>query len=173
MRRPQGDCDDAAAHGAAGSLTRSRPWTHPLEMSDDTATCADQAQALIRAFNDQAWSRLRTLYHDEALLVTVAGGDAALGPDEAVAAMRRAAKDVVHSIVFDSPTAIDAHAAVVSGSVRSRHADGGFSVTRRGWVVTFEGEKMYRLRVARSLAAARRLYERHGVTLGLSHRTSG
>jgi hypothetical protein len=154
----------------ATELTNRSPLMADDPARADSTTCLEQARALIRAFNDMSWDRLRSLYHDDGLLVTVAGGDGPLGPDDTLAAMRRASQDVVHSIVVDAPAAIDAHAAVVSGSVRSRHAGGGFAVARRGWVVTFAEGKLYRLRVARNVAAARRLYERHGISLGLQDR---
>ena len=125
-------------------------------MSDGTATCLSLTDAVIRAYEDHSWERLRRLYHDQALLVTVAGGDAPLGPDETIATMRQASMDFVRSVVFDEPSAIDAHAAVVSGTVGSRLKRGGFSLGRRGWAVTFKDKKVYRLHVAESVAAANR-----------------
>ena len=140
----------------------------PVPPNDAPRTCLEVANAVQQAFNDQAWGRLRALYHDEALFVTVAGGDEPLGPDDAIAAIKRVAKDIVHSIVFGVPELLDEQAVVVSGSVRTRPAAGhGFSFNRRAWVATFKDDRLYRLHVCSDVGAATRLYRARGVTLGL------
>jgi ketosteroid isomerase-like protein len=128
----------------------------------------ETARSLIAAFNAHAWTRLRALYRDDALLLTVAGGPAPLGPDETVAAMQQAANDIVHSITFGTPEPIDEHAVVVAGTVRSRTWDQrGSTLTRRVWLVTFREGRLYRMRVYGTRDDALRGYREHGVALGM------
>jgi hypothetical protein len=125
-------------------------------------------QALIDAFATHAWARLRTMYRDDALLVSVAGGSEALGPDETISAIASAAHDVVYSIGFGMPERIDEHAAVVRGTVRGRLPDGrGSTLRQRVWIVTYLDGRLYRMRVYQNREEAQRDYRDHGVGLGL------
>jgi hypothetical protein len=117
------------------------------------------------AFNRQAWTTIRTLYHDDARIISVAGGPQPLGPDETIAAMRRASSGIVFSIAFGTPEAIDDHAVIVSGTLERRTPTGN-TITRRVWLLVFRDGLLYRMRACHNRAEARGEYDSHGSNLG-------
>ena len=87
------------------------------------------ADELIRsansAYSARDWSALRLLYHPDALIVSVAAGDAVLSRDELIDALVTATSSVVYRATFTRADVIDGGAAlVVSGRVRHRRERG-------------------------------------------------
>lgn len=123
---------------------------------------------LSRIFASGDWRALRTLYHPDALVLTVTGGPNPLTADAVVAELERASKDAVYFVQGSEPTALDEHAALVSGRLRWRLPQGGFEEAGHVWLLTVRDGLIYRQGVYGDIAAAVDAYKRLGLTLGLS-----
>lgn len=127
----------------------------------------DAIRATQIAFSQRDWVGLRAAYHPDALIVTIAGGDEQLGPDEAVAALERASRDLLYNASVDQICEIDEHAAILRGVVRSRRGDGsGFQESSRIWLFTAIDSLVFRTAVFTDESAARDAHARHGIALG-------
>ena len=122
--------------------------------------------AVDEAFSCGDWPGLRRLYHDDALLCTVAAHERIVGPDELMEVFAGLA-GTVYSIGSTQTVAIDDAAVVVSGQLRYPLEHGGIADSPKVWLLTFEDDLVYRSRAYRSVTEAREAYERHGIGLGL------
>ena len=113
---------------------------------------------------------MRALYHPKALILTVTGGPAPLAADEVVAELERASHDLIYFVTGSDPTALDEHAAVVTGRIRRRMPEGGFEDAAHVWLLTVRDSLIYRQGVYRTREEASVDYERLGVGLGVKDR---
>jgi hypothetical protein len=125
---------------------------------------------LSRVFASRDWLAMRALYHPKALILTVTGGPAPLAADEVVAELERASQDLIYFVTGSDPTALDEHAAVVTGRIRRRMPEGGFEDAAHVWLLTVRDSLIYRQGVYRTREEASVDYERLGVGLGVKDR---
>lgn len=122
-------------------------------------------EAISYAFATRDWTALRALYHDEALILSVAGGDRLLTPDELIEVL--AAIEVKRYLTDDDETdALDENAVIVAGLVRERHAV-EITYTPSAWVLTFKDGLVWRSRAYDSVEEARAAYAQAGIDLGM------
>jgi hypothetical protein len=122
---------------------------------------------LSRVFATRDWGAMRRLYHPDALVLTVTGGPVPLTADQIVEELERASQDFVYFVTGSDPTALDEHAAVVTGRIRRRMPQGGFEDAAHVWLLTVREGLIFRQGVYRNSEEARAEYERLGVTLGV------
>ena len=123
-------------------------------------------QAVDAAFTEGDWATLRSLYHDDARLNTIAAHERVVGPDELIEIF--AGLEHTSYQVGDTTTeAIDDHAVIVSAHLRYPDEDGGVVYAPKSWVLTFKDDLLYRSRAYPSPDRARAAYRRHGVELGM------
>jgi hypothetical protein len=132
---------------------------------------ADVVGELSRVFASRDWRAMRALYHPEALILTVTGGPQPLAADEIVSELERASQDFIYFVAGSDPTALDEHAAVVTGRIRRRMPEGGFEDAAHVWLLTVREGLIYRQGVYRSREEASADYERLGVGLGVIDRS--
>ena len=125
---------------------------------------------LSRVFASRDCPAMRALYHPKALILTVTGGPAPLAADEVVAELERASQDLIYFVTGSDPTALDEHAAVVTGRIRRRMPEGGFEDAAHVWLLTVRDSLIYRQGVYRTREEASVDYERLGVGLGVKDR---
>jgi hypothetical protein len=123
--------------------------------------------AISDAFTTRDWERLRSLYHDQARISSVAGGDRILSPDELIEVLA-GIEGGSYSTDDAETEALDENAVVVSGLVRQRD-DVGAMFTPSAWVLTFHGGLVWRSRAYASIDEARAAYGEHGRDLGISY----
>ena len=122
--------------------------------------------ALEREFTARRWSNVRSLYHDEALLRTVAAQHQVLGPDELMEVFAHL-DDTVYLIGKEQRVIpIDDHAAMVIASLR-HETRMGVAHDQVCWVLTFKDDLVFRSSDYTSEAAARSAYTEHGIDLGI------
>jgi hypothetical protein len=122
--------------------------------------------AISDAFTTGDWERLRSLYHDEARILSVAAGARILGPDELIEVLA-GLEHTSYSTDDTQTEAFDDNAVVVYGMVRDR-ADVGTMYTESAWVLTFHDRLVWRSRAFPSVDDARAAYGELGLDLGLS-----
>jgi ketosteroid isomerase-like protein len=121
--------------------------------------------AISEAFTTSDWARLRSLYHDDARIWSVAGGDRVLSADELIDVLSRT-EGWSYSTDGARTEALDENAVVVLGIARQRiEAEAVFISS--AWLLTFRDGLVWRSRAYRSLAEARTAYDELGVDLGL------
>jgi len=123
-------------------------------------------EAISDAFTTGDWERLRSLYHDEARIVSVAGGERVLGPDELIEVLS-GLENTSYSTDDAKTQAFDDNAVVVYGIVRERDEIGTL-FTSSAWVLTFFDGLVWRSKAFPSIQDARKAYEEQGLGLGLS-----
>jgi len=128
---------------------------------------------LTRALQQRDWSTVASLYHPDALLVTVAGGDSALNVEETMAAFRAASDELFYSTVVSRYETLDEAAVAVAGRMRRPRPDGGLTDNECVWLVTLEGGLIYRCGIYPSLGEARAAYEALGRGLGIARSEPG
>jgi hypothetical protein len=126
--------------------------------------------ALAAAFTERRWEDVRSLYHDDALLCTVAAHHEVLGPDELMEVFARL--DQTAYMIGKDPRAvpIDDHAVMVIASLRYENSM-GIAHDQVCWLLTFKDDLVYRSRDYPSEAAARAAYAEHGIDIGIHERT--
>jgi ketosteroid isomerase-like protein len=122
---------------------------------------------LSRVFATRDWRAMRALYHSDALIFTVTGGPDPLAADEVMAELERASRDFIYFVTGSDPSAVDEHAAVVTGRIRRRMPEGGFEDAAHVWLLTVRDGLILRQGVYRTPEEAREAYARLGVTLGV------
>jgi hypothetical protein len=122
---------------------------------------------LSRVFVTRDWSAMRALYHPEALILTVTAGPAPLAADSVVGELERASQDFIYFVTGSEPSAIDEHAAVVTGRIRRRMPQGGFEDAAHVWLLTVRDGLIYRQGVYRTPEEARAAYADLGIGLGV------
>jgi hypothetical protein len=127
----------------------------------------DVVAELSRVFASRDWRAMRGLYHPDALVFTVTGGPEPLAADEIVAELERASQDFIYFVTGSDPSAIDEHAAIVTGRIRRRMPQGGFEDAAHVWLLTVREGLIYRQGVYRSSEEASVAYARLGVSLGV------
>ena len=123
-------------------------------------------EAISDAFSTGDWERLRSLYHDDARIVSVAAGERILGPDELIEVLS-GQENSSYSTDDTKTEAFDENAVVVYGTVRERDEAGTLFLTS-AWVLTFSDGLVWRSKAYRSIDEARAAYENQGLDLGLS-----
>jgi hypothetical protein len=122
--------------------------------------------ALEREFTARQWSNVRSLYHDEALLRTIAAQRQVLGPDELMEVFAHL-KDTAYLVGKEQRIIpIDDHAAMVIASLR-HETHMGVAHDQVCWVLTFKDDLVFRSADYTSEAAARSAYTDHGIDLGI------
>ena len=124
-------------------------------------------EALSDAFTTGDWERLRSLYHDDARIVSVAAGEKILGPDELIEVLSALDENRSYSTDDTKTEAFDHNAVVVYGILRERD-EVGTMFTESAWVLTFSDGLVWRSKAYPSLREARAAYEELGLDLGLS-----
>ena len=123
-------------------------------------------EAISDAFSTGDWERLRSLYHDDARIVSVAAGERILGPDELIEVLS-GQENSSYSTDDTKTEAFDENAVVVYGTVRERDEVGTLFLTS-AWVLTFSDGLVWRSKAYRSIDEARAAYKNQGLDLGLS-----
>ncbi len=124
--------------------------------------------AVASAFNRRDWDRLRTLYHDDALLVTVIAHGNVVGPDELMDIFRDLEQTAYLIGREQRVVAIDDHAVIVVAPLRYEPSAGGIAHSSRAWLLTFKDELVYRSRDFHDEQEARDAYALHGIDLGVT-----
>jgi SnoaL-like domain len=120
--------------------------------------------AISEAFKTRDWARMRSLYHDQARIWSVAGGDRVLSPDELVE-MLSGAEGWSYSTDDARTEALGENAVVVLGIARQRFEAEAVFISSV-WLLTFHDGLVWRSRAYRSLDEARAAYAEHGIDLG-------
>lgn len=123
------------------------------------------------AFKASAWSALRRLYHDDALLCTVAAHERVVGPDELMEIFE-ALEGTAYSIGETRTVAVDDATVLVSAQIRYPLEQGGLADSHRTWLLTFRDGLVWRTRFYRTEADARSAYAQLGVDLGIEQKGS-
>ena len=122
---------------------------------------------LCRLWARSRYDEIRSTYHPDARLITVAGGSDPLGPHEThaalMAALRKASYRPPETV---EAVAIDEIAALGAANIRYP-VEHGHAVARRVWLFTVKDGLLFRSMPMHSEAEARDRYHRHGTTLGL------
>jgi SnoaL-like domain len=119
------------------------------------------------AFNGRDWDRLRTLYHDDALLVTVIAHGKVVGPDELMDIFR-GSDQTPYLIGRDQRiVAIDDDAVIVMAPLRYESGSGAIAHSRRAWLLTFKDDLVFRTHDYQGEQEARDAYAQHGIGLGV------
>jgi hypothetical protein len=121
--------------------------------------------AISDAFASGDWQRLRSLYHDEARIVSVAAGDRVLSPDELIELLSTSENDSystddARTITFDD------NAVAVAGVMRRRE-EVQTLYAHSAWLLTFHEGLVWRSKAFRSIDQARVAYAEHGLDLGI------
>ena len=122
-------------------------------------------KAISDAFATGDWERLRSLYHDDARIVSVAAGERVLGPDELIEVLSTL-ENTSYSTDDAKTEAFDDNAVVVYGTVRERD-EVGTLFTSSAWALTFSDGLVWRSKAFASVDEARAAYEEQGLDLGL------
>jgi len=121
--------------------------------------------AISDAFVSRDWERLRSLYHDEARISSVAAGDRILSADGLIEVLA-AIEGGSYSTDDVATEALDENAVVVLGLVRARD-EVGIMFTPSTWLLTFQDGLVWRSKAYRSPEEARSAYQEHGLDLGM------
>jgi hypothetical protein len=143
----------------------------PRELIEVPATprLADRIAELQLSLRRREWAGVRSCFHPEGLIESVASGQV-LGRDDTVAAMQSAVDDGVYSMSeWTIEQLDDADTVLAWGGVRYRTPD---DPTRTSdgtifWLTTGRASLVWRVRVFKSRDAALEHLEAHGHTLGL------
>jgi ketosteroid isomerase-like protein len=128
-------------------------------------------EAVAEAFDGGDWEALRALYHDDALLRTMAAHERIVGPDELIEVF--ASLDSTTYQIGDTDTeAIDDDAVIVSGPLRYPQESGDTAYAAKSWILTFKDELVYRSNSYASPERARRAYLQYGIDLGITGGTA-
>ena len=122
--------------------------------------------ALAAAFNSKQWDTVRSLYHDEALLRTVAADHKVLGPDELMAVFSNLDKTNYLIGEEQSVIPIDDQAFMVIASLRYENSR-GIAHDQKCWLLTFKDNLVFRSSDYPNEWAARAAYAEHGIDLGI------
>jgi hypothetical protein len=114
------------------------------------------------AFQARNWQRLRSLYHDEALLATDAAGGEYRGPDHTIALLKAAAADGLYDAGVSDVTSLGADAALVWGHLRRRSGARGWSAQQTLRLFTFKDELLIPRRHLRLGPGGASLLQRKG-----------
>lgn len=124
-------------------------------------------EAVAEAFDGADWEALRALYHDDALLCTMAAHERIVGPDELIEVF--SALDSTTYQIGDTHTeAVDDHAVIVSGPLRYPQESGDTAYATKSWILTFKDGLVFRSNSYPSPERARTAYLQYGIGLGMS-----
>jgi hypothetical protein len=126
--------------------------------------------ALATAFNARRWDEVRSLYHDDALLCTVAAKHRVLGPDELMEVFADLDKTAYLIGAEQQVVPIDDHAVIVMAPLRYEHGR-GVAHDQKCWLLTFKDDLVFRTSDYPSEAVARAAYAEHGIDIGLHERS--
>jgi len=127
----------------------------------------DLVNAVSDAYLASDWKALRALYHDDALLSTLAAQQQIVPPDELVEIFARVTTETIYEVNASETIPIDDQAVLVTGRIRYPVASGGFGEGQRAWMLTFKDGLLYRTCAFTSAARARAAYMQYGVDLGI------
>lgn len=125
--------------------------------------------ALAAAFNARRWDHVRALYHDDALLRTVAAQHRVLDPDELMEVFARLDKTAYLIGPEQAVIPIDDDAVMVMASLRYERGR-GVAHDQKCWLLTFKDDLVYRSSDYTNENAARAAYAEHGIDLGIHAR---
>ena len=122
--------------------------------------------ALAAAFNARQWDAVRSLYHDDALLRTVAARHKVLGPDELMEVFAGLDKTAYLIGSEQQVVPVDDDAVIVMASLRYEH-NRGVAHDQKCWLLTFKDDLVFRSCDYPTEVAARAAYAEHGIDLGI------
>ena len=125
------------------------------------------ADAVTAAYARADWPGLRALYHDEALLSTLAAQQVIVPPDELIRILTQVTAETIYEVDEMTSRAIDDDAVIVTGRIRYPLAAGGFAEGNRAWLLTFKDDLLFRTCAYTTAAKARAAYAAHGIDLGI------
>lgn len=125
----------------------------------------ERVLTLHAAFSSRDWQRLRSLYHDQALLQTEAAGRAFLGPDEVNGRIRAASENITYGGELGRVVALDEDAALMFERVRLPREHGGWVDRENIYLMTFKDGLLFRTRIFETTEDATACYAEHGITL--------
>lgn len=129
-------------------------------------TPSELVRELGDAFKANDWARVEQLYHPEAVVQTITGGDIPL-PGHAFLQILRESEDIHFKMPRWTATDLDANAAFVAGISQRRMEPRGFTTSPVSWVMTFQDDLLYRSAVFPSEREAKEAYARLGIQLGI------
>jgi hypothetical protein len=129
-------------------------------------TTLQTVHALLAAHRAHDWDGLRSLFHPRARIGVFAAGGRPEEPEEAIAAMRRAAGDIYYTARVSEITELDAGVVLLEGRVSYRDGTSVVDVERT-WLYVIEDGLLYRSQVFRSRSDARNAYATFSRTLGV------
>lgn len=157
------------SRSAERTVDGRRSWRENAAVRHRQAAVA-RALTLLDAISDtfttRDWAALRALYHDDARIVSVAGGNRVLSAD-ALMEILSAVESGSYGTNDAETEALDDSAVVVSGVVRERHGSEA-TFTPNAWVLTFRDGLVWRSRAYPSVDDARAAYAEYGLDLGLA-----
>ena len=136
------------------------------DRTSERPTALELIEAVDTAFKARDWPTLRRLYHEEALLCTVAAHERIVGPDELMEIFG-ALDDTPYSIGETRTEAIDDATVLVSAQLRYPLAAGGIADAHRAWLLTFREGLVWRTRFFRNDTEAQAAYAELGIDLGM------
>lgn len=135
-------------------------------MKSASPTPTQLVHALGKAFKASDWDGIAKLYHPDALVKTVIGGEEPR-PGLAFIQLLRDTEDAQFRMPRWTAADLDEHAALVSGINQRRFEPRGFSTSPVSWVMTFRDGLLYRSAVFPTDREAKQAYARLGVDLGM------
>ena len=138
-----------------------------VDETDNEPSSLALTRAVSVAYTSRNWSRLRSLYHEEAVLTPIAAYEELLTPDEIIELFKELVHDPIYELGAMRTVPLDDKAAMVSGRLRFRLQSGGFGDGFRAWVLTYNDGLLYRSRAYNSEEEARAAYAEHGIELGI------
>jgi hypothetical protein len=135
-------------------------------MAEDTNRVLEHLDEVWRAYSAGDWKALRSLYHDEARLSTMAAHERIVGPDELMEVFRTLGS-TPYAIGDTTVEPVDENAVIVSGELRYPLRNGGVAYGHRAWILVFRDGLLYRTRACSNEALARTAYRELGAELGL------
>jgi hypothetical protein len=123
-------------------------------------------EAISDAFKTSDWEALRTLYHDEARISSVAAGDSILSPDELIDVLSRT--EGWSYSTDDARTEVLADDAVIVSGIARQRDEVGTMFFPSAWLLTFHDGLVWRSKAYKSVSAARAEYGELGLDLGMS-----
>jgi hypothetical protein len=135
--------------------------------SGEPRTAFDVVLELGRLLAHGRHEAIRSMYHPDARLITMAAGPEPLSADDAYTALMGALRQASYSPPPSiEPVAIDEVAALGAATIRYPVQGGGHAVVRRVWLFTVKDGLLFRSAPLQSEAEARDLYRQKGPTLG-------
>lgn len=114
------------------------------------------------------WAAFGELLHPDGVFCTIPSGERPAGPAETTELFRQAHADPLYRYINFAITEIDEHAGLTVASIRRRREPGqGVVDAQRVTLITVADGLLFRIMGVPSEEAARAVYRKRGLTLGL------